>query len=316
MATIAPAPRAADARPRPHATRPRRTRAKTIDALYGYAFVAPAVIGFGIFVLAPLIGVFSFSGLEYNSLSGRETWVGFDNYVALFTSPVFAEVMRNTTVFALAVIPGNVILGLLLAVLVNLRLPAISFFRTAFFIPVVLSLVAWSLVWDYLLQANGGINAWLAQVGITGPNWLADPSTAMGTVIAVQVLKGVGISMVLFLAALQEVPEEIIEAARVDGASRPQIFFRMVLPLISPTILFVAILATINALKAFAQIYLLTQGGPGLSTSVLGYYIYDQAFNAFQVGSASAAAVVLFVIALVITLAQWMGRRKWVFNES
>ncbi|WP_370582686.1 carbohydrate ABC transporter permease [Plantibacter sp. VKM Ac-2885] len=308
--TALPAPDAA-ARPRARTSRLQRQ-----EAAYGYAFIAPAMIGFAVFVAGPLLGVFYFSGLDYNSLSGKETWVGLQNFADLFTSPVFADVMGNTTVFALAVVPLNIVLGLLLAVLVNARIRFIGIFRTAFFVPVVISLVAWSLVWDYLLQANGGLNAWLSQIGITGPNWLADPTSAMPTMIAVQVLKGVGVSMILFLAALQEVPEEIKEASRVDGANGVQSFVRITLPLISPTILFVGILATINALKAFAQIYLLTQGGPGLSTTVLGYYIYDQAFNAFQVGSASAGAVVLFVIALVITLAQWMGRRKWVFNES
>ena len=294
----------------------RPSRLRRQDAAYGYAFVAPAMIGFAVFVAGPLVGVFYFSGLDYNSLSGRETWVGLDNFADLLGSAVFAQVMGNTTVFALAVVPLNIVLGLLLAVLVNARIRFIGVFRTAFFLPVVISLVAWSLVWDYLLQANGGLNAWLAEIGVSGPNWLADPAAAMPTIIVVQVLKGVGVSMILFLAALQEVPEEITEAARVDGATGVQSFVRITLPLISPTILFVGILATINALKAFAQIYLLTQGGPGLATSVLGYYIYDQAFNAFQVGSASAAAVVLFVIALAITLAQWLGRRRWVFNES
>lgn len=293
-----------------------RLSRRTVDSLYGYAFIAPALIGFVVFVLGPLVGAAYYSALDYNNLSGRSSFVGVDNYIELATGGVFATVLRNTAVFSLAVIPGNVVGGLLLAVLVNRQIPFIGIFRTAFFLPAVISLVAWSLVWEYMLQSNGGVNAWLAQVGITGPNWLADPTWAMATLVFVQLLKGVGISMVLFLAALQEVPEEILEAARVDGANRAQVFCRMTLPLISPAVLLVSILATINALKAFAQIFLLTEGGPGISTSVLGYYIYDQAFNAFQLGRASAAAVVLFGLVLVLTLVQWWSRKRWVFNES
>lgn len=286
------------------------------DAWWGYAFIAPVVIGFAVFVAGPLIGVFYYSFQDFNALSGKSEFVGFDNYTSLLTNEVFLTVLGNTAVFSLAVIPGYVLLGLALAVLINQRIPAIAIFRTAYFVPVVISLVAWSLVWDYLMQAEGGLNAWLAMVGIQGPNWLADPDWAMTSVIVVQILKGVGVSMILFLAALQDVPEELQEAAQVDGANRFQIFTRVVLPLISPTLILVSILATINSLKAFAQIYLLTQGGPGYSTSVLGFFIYDQAFKAFQIGYASTAAVFLFVIVLGLTLIQWWSRKRWVFNEN
>lgn len=286
------------------------------DALYGYAFVAPAMIGFLVFVGGPLVGVFYFSLQDYNSLSGRFTFAGMENYEKLLSSGTFATVLQNTAVFSLAVIPGYILLGLLLAVLVNQRLPAMGLFRTVYFVPAVISLVAWSIIWDYLLQDRGGINGWLGLIGIDGPYWLADPQWAMPTVIGVQILKGVGVSMILFLAALQDVPQELQEAARVDGANRWQIFFRIVVPLISPTLILVSILATINSLKAFAQVFLLTQGGPGLSTAILGYYIYDQAFRSFQIGYASTAAVILFLIVLGLTLLQWWSRKRWVFNES
>lgn len=293
-----------------------RGRLERRDAFIGYAFIAPVVLGFIIFVAIPIVGVFVYSLQDTNSLSGRTEFVGFDNFLTLIQSEVFRTVLGNTTLFSLAVIPANVVLGLGLAVLVNQRLPAIAIFRTAYFVPVVISLVAWSLVWDFMLQDRGGVNGWLGTVGIEGPNWLASSEWAMPTVIFVQVLKGVGVSMILFLAALQDVPQEILEAAKVDGASRAQTFFRIAVPLISPTVMMVGILATINSLKAFAQVYLLTMGGPGYSTTILGYFIYDQAFKAFQVGFASSAAVVLFVIVLGLTLLQWWSRKRWVFNES
>lgn len=294
----------------------RRSRLQRIDARYGYLFVAPAVIGFLIFVAVPLVGVFTSSLYDYNSLSGRSTFAGLENFIELAQSPVFRTVLMNTAVFSLAVVPINLTLGLVLAVLVNQRLPGIAVFRTAYFVPVVMSLVAWSLVWDLLLQDRGGINAWLAGIGIEGPNWLASSEWAMPSIVGVQVLKGVGVSMILFLAALQDVPQELREAAIVDGASRWQAFRQVTLPLISPTMFMVAMLATINSLKAFAQVYLLTNGGPGYSTYVLGFYIYDQAFRSFQIGYASSAAVVLFVIVLGITVLQWWGRKRWVFHES
>lgn len=286
------------------------------DAFYGYAFVAPAVIGFAVFVAVPLFGVFYFSAHDYNSLSGQFTFSGLDNYEALASSGTFATVLRNSAVFSLAVVPANILLGMMLALLVNQRIPGMAIFRSAYFVPAVISLVAWSLVWEYMLQDRGGLNGWLATVGIDGPNWLAHPSWAMASVIGVHVLKGVGISMILFLAALQDVPEETLEAARVDGANRRQSFTRIVLPLISPTVLMVSILATINSLKAFAQVFLLTEGGPGISTSILGYYIYEQAFRAFQIGYGAAVAVVLFAIVLVLTLLQWWSRKRWVHHES
>jgi len=289
---------------------------KRQDRIAAAVFVAPAMIGFTIFVGIPLVSVFVLSTQSYNALSGISKFIGLDNFIRLFTDPVFYTVLVNTAVFALAVVPANVILGMLLAVLVNQRLPGMAIFRAAYFVPVVVSLVAWSLVWNLFMQNNGAINGWLGAIGLSGQNWLADPNWAMPSVIAVQVLKGVGVSMILFLAALQEVPEEQKEAAMIDGAGAIRIFFTITLPFISPTIVMVGILSTINSLKTFALIYALTGGGPGYSTSVLGYFVYDQAFNSLQIGFASAVSVILFVIALGLTVLQWWSRKKWVLHES
>jgi multiple sugar transport system permease protein len=294
----------------------RRNRMARVDSFYGYAFVAPVVVGFAVFVLVPVIGVVAFSVQDYNSFSGRSIFVGVENYTQLANDGVFARVLQNTAVFSLATIPAVLLLGLGLAVAVNSRIPGIAIFRTAYFVPVVVSMVAWSLVWNVLLQDSGGINGWLAMVGIDGPNWLADEAWAMPSLIALGVIKGVGVPMVLFLAALQNVPEELKEAARIDGATGWGVFRHVVLPLIAPTTIMVAILVTIGTLKAFAQIFVLTHGGPGISTAVLGFYIYQQAFEAFQVGYASAASIILLVLVLALTLLQWWTRKKWVFNES
>lgn len=311
----APAPPAPRRSLRGGARRPVSTMARQ-DARAAYVLIAPALIGFTIFVAIPLVSVFSMSMHDYSTLTGSQVFIGLENYFQLFQNPVFYIVLRNTAVFAIASVPLGIVLGLGAALLVNQKLPAIGIFRTALFIPAVVSLVAWTLVWNLFLQDNGAINQWLGLLGIDGPNWLASSSWSMFSVIMVQALKGVGVNMVLFLAALQNVPGEIREAARIDGAGPWRSLISIVCPFISPTIVMVGILSTIGSLKTFILIYSLTEGGPGYSTSVLGYYIYDQAFGALQMGFASAVSIILFLIALTLTAIQWWGRKKWVHFEN
>jgi multiple sugar transport system permease protein len=213
-------------------------------------------------------------------------------------------------------VPFNLVLALTLAVLVNQRLPGTAWFRTLFFAPVVVSLVAWAIVWRFLLQVDGGINASLAVVGIDGPNWLRSSTWAMPAVVVVQVFKNVGLNMILFLAALQGVPREIQEAARVDGAGPLSSFRRITLPMISPMILLVSIITVIGSFQVFATIVVLTGGGPGNSTNVLVYYIYQQAFRRYEAGYASAGAMLLFGIVMALTVLQWQLRKRWVFHEQ
>jgi multiple sugar transport system permease protein len=201
-------------------------------------------------------------------------------------------------------------------VLLNQKLKGIVVFRTLFFSPVVVSLVAWTIVWGFLLQNNGGINGFLQMFGIEGPNWLRTPSTAMISVVVVQVFKNVGLNMILFLAALQGVPKELYEAARVDGAPPFKQFRRITLPMISPTILLTSIITIVGSLQVFAQIAVLTQGGPGLSTTVLVYYLYQQAFQFHFFGYGSTLSILLFVIVAVLTFAQWQLRKRIVFYEN
>jgi multiple sugar transport system permease protein len=210
----------------------------------------------------------------------------------------------------------NLSLALLLAVMLNQRLRGTVVFRTLFFSPVVVSLVAWTIVWGFLLQADGGINGLLDTVGITGPNWLRGETTAMISVIVVQVFKNVGLNMVLFLAALQGVPVQLYEAATLDGASWWTRFARITMPLISPTILLTSIITVVGSLQVFAQIAVLTQGGPGTSTTVLVYYLYQQAFQFHHFGYGATLSVLLFVIVLALTLLQWRLRRRWVLDET
>ena len=286
------------------------------DAVTGYLFIAPQLLGIIAFVLVPLGLVVYYSFHEWNVLSGTIQFVGADNYKHLLADPQMGEVLGVTAVFSVGLVLFNIPLALLLAVLLNRSGRGIAFFRTAFFSPVVVSIVAWTIVWGFLLQDNGGINGLLSVFHIRGPNWLQSGPTALLAVIVVQVFKNVGLNMVLFLSALQGVPRELQEAARMDGAGAWTLFRRITLPLISPTLLLTVIITIVGALQVFAQIAVLTAGGPGLSTTVLVYYLFQQAFDFHHFGYGSTLALVLFAIVLVLTVVQWQLRKKWVFYES
>ncbi|MET8233437.1 sugar ABC transporter permease [Micromonospora sp. NPDC005298] len=305
----------AAAGPAPGPARPFWTSRRR-DQLAAYLFIAPQMLGSVVFVILPLILVLWYSLHEWNVLAGTFDFVGTDNYTALAEDPNLGAVLRATGLFSVGLVVLNLGLALLLAVLLNQRLRGTIVFRTLFFSPVVVSLVAWTIVWGFLLQDNGGINGLLDTVGVNGPNWLRGEGTAMVSVIVVQVFKNVGLNMVLFLAALQGVPGELYEAAEVDGASRMRQFWRITVPLISPTILLTSIITVVGSLQVFAQISVLTQGGPGTSTTVLVYYLYQQAFQFHHFGYGATLSIVLFAIVLALTVLQWQMRKRWVFHES
>lgn len=284
----------------------------TRDALWGYAFIAPQMIGFILFIILPLVTIFVFSTEERNLLSGAITPVGFDNFRTIFESDIlFRKVLLNTLTFTAGLVPLNIALALFLASLLAQKLRGITIFRVLFFSPVVTSAVAWAIVWRFMLQGDqGSINQVLQLVGIDGPNWLRQPGWAMASVIVTLVIKNVGLNTIILLAALTNLPSEYREAATVDGATRWQVFRRITLPLLAPTLLFVTVITVIGSLKVFDHIMLMTAGGPANSTMVLVYYIYYQAFQFFETGYASALAVILFVLALILTIFQWVVRGR------
>ena len=286
------------------------------DSLAGFLFIAPQLIGIVIFVLIPLGLVFWYSLHEWNVLANTFTYTGAQNYRMLVEDSNLRDVLGATAIFSAGLVVFNLSLALLLAVLLNQKLAGIAIFRTLFFSPVVVSLVAWTIVWGFLLQKNVVINGMLLMACIEGPNWLREETTAMISVIVVQVFKNVGLNMILFLAALQGVPKELYEAARIDGAPAFKQFRRITLPLISPTILLTSIITIVGSLQVFAQIAVLTQGGPGLSTTVLVYYLYQQAFQFHFFGYGSTLSILLFVVVAVLTFAQWQMRKRIVFYES
>ncbi|WP_433514795.1 carbohydrate ABC transporter permease [Nonomuraea sp. CA-143628] len=297
-------------RRRPFWTIPRR------DALVGYLLISPQLVGSALFVLLPLGLVVYYSLQEWNVLAGTFEFVGGDNYAKLLADPNMGQVLTSTALFSVGLVVLNLALALLLAILLDQRLRGTTFFRTLFFSPVLVSLVAWTIVWQFLLQQDGGVNGVLGVVGVDGPNWLRGETTSLLSVIVVQVVKNVGLNMVLFLAALQGVPRQLYEAAQLDGAGAWTRFLRITVPLISPTILLTSIVTVVGSLQVFAQIAVLTQGGPGMSTTVLVYYLYQQAFQFRHLGYGAALSVLLFLIVAALTLLQWRLRRRWVFHES
>lgn len=281
----------------------------------GWLVVLPYVLGMLLLVTGPLIAVLGISLTQW-SLLDSPRWVGAKNYLRLANDPGFVRSVGVTAVFTLGILAVNISAALGLASLMNTRLRGIGLFRTLVFSPVVMPVVAWALVWKFLLQPQGPVNMGLQNLGVADSNVLFNPSTALLTVIVIEVIKSVGLNAVIFLSALQGVPPELHEAARLDGATPWQAFLRITLPLISPTFFLVFIITLIGALKVFTPIFVLTGGGPADSTTTLILYMFKQGFQFFEFGYASAVAAVLFVLVLALTLAQWSLRRRLVFYED
>ena len=277
----------------------------------GWAFVTPAVVLIAIFFLIP-IGWSLLLSLRADNLLGSSHYIGLKNYDALFKDPTFRSAVGHTLLYTVIFVPVSVLGALALAVALNRRIRGIRFYRLAVFIPLVTSTVATGIVFLWLLDPTFGlVNYVLHALGIPQQQFLQDPNEAMYCIIAMTVWGWLGFDVIVYLAALQGIPEELIEAAEIDGASRWSRFRTIIVPLLSPASLFLVVWSTINALQLFDEIYVTTRGGPLGSTTVLVYYLYQQAFQFFDAGYGSAIAYVLFLAILIITLVQmWVGRRR------
>ncbi|CAD7036918.1 sugar ABC transporter permease [Pseudorhizobium endolithicum] len=285
---------------------------KMRETMEAWLFISPTLAGFLIFFVGPLVAVVWYSLTEWNLLSQQSVFVGLDNYQdALVRNADFWKVVRNSIIFAIGLVPLNMGMALALALALSRPFRGVIFFRTVFFAPVVTSAVAWAIVWKFLLQGDAGfVNQLLAQVGIHGPNWLREPDWAMVAVIITRVIKMVGLNMILYIAALQAIPRDYEAAARLEGASSWQIFRMITWPLLGPTTLVIMVITTIGSFKVFDHIYLMTGGGPENGTLVLAFYIYQQGFQFFDVGYASALAMIMFVIVMGLTITQLALRRR------
>lgn len=279
----------------------------------GYLFVLPSFIHLLLFLLIPLVFslYLSFTNWRGPNLQNAP-FIGLENYEYLFGDRLFWQAMRNTAWYTLLYVPGGMIVSLLVALVMNQKLKGVYFFRTLFFMPVISSWVAVSIIWITLLDPQAGIlNYVLQELGLPKANWLGDPNTAMIAIVIISIWKGLGFQMVIWLAGLQAIPEELHEAAAIDGASRSQAFFRITLPLLAPTTFFLAITGVIGSFQVFSPVYVITNGGPRGSTDVVVYHIYKRAFEAYDMGYAAAQAWVLFAVIFAATLLQvWYRRRQ------
>jgi multiple sugar transport system permease protein len=294
----------------PTADSRRRGLKQLLEAL---PFLLPTIIGFFVFIAGPVVAALVLGFTQWDLLT-PPIWVGLGNYKQMAEMPLFWKTLTNTFQYTILYLAPGVVLPLAVAIFMNQRARAISIYRSVFFLPVVTSTVAVALVWFWLYNPEFGvINYFLRLVGIKGPMWLASPRTAMISIVIMSVWKGLGYTMVIYLAGLQGVPPELYEAAAIDGATRWRRHLHVTLPLMTPTIFFVIVTTVMGSLQVFEQTYILTQGGPAYSTTTLSWYIYVQAFQWLHMGFGCALAYVLFFIIMVLTMIQFWFQKKWVF---
>lgn len=281
--------------------------------LEAFPFLLPTLIGFFVFIAGPVIAALILGFTQWDLLTPPK-WIGLGNYTQMSQMPIFWKTLQNTFQYTVLYLAPGVVLPLLVAIFMNQKARAITIYRSVFFLPVVTSTVAVALVWYWLYNPEFGlINYFLRLLGIKGPLWLASPRTAMNSIVIMSVWKGLGYTMVIYLAGLQGMPPELYEAAALDGAGRWRRHLHVTLPLMTPTIFFVVVTTIMGSLQVFEQTYILTQGGPAYSTTTLSWYIYVQAFQWLHMGFGCALAYVLFGIIMVITLIQFRLQRSWVF---
>jgi multiple sugar transport system permease protein len=273
-------------------------------ALAGLLFVLPTWLVWLFWTALPTVSTIWLSFTNWNLLQAP-IWVGLDNYAKAVEDPLFLLSFRNSVIYAAVFTPVGVGIALALSIMIDNTERLREYFRVSYFLPVVTSVAATSILWKWLYQPGFGlINYSLSLVGINGPGWLNDQSTALLAVGIMGTWGGVGFTIVLFLAGLQAIPPSLYEAGEIDGATGLQRVWFITLPLLRPTALFVSVISIANAFQVFAQIFIMTKGGPAYSSSVLAYYLYIMAFQRFQMGYAAAIAMAIFLLVLVVTIVQ------------
>ena len=296
---------------------------KRADRWVGYGFIAPWILGFLAFTAGPMLVSIAISFSSWSMLSSP-TWVGWEHYERLFTSdPLFTRSLGNTLFYVALSVPLTTAFALALALLLHQRIPGVGIFRTIFFLPSITNLVAVSLLWLWIFNPEFGLlNSALHVLGIEGPLWLQSETWAKPALILMS-LWGIGGSMIIFLATLQGVPQELYEAAALDGAGSVQRFLHITLPMISPAMFFSLVMGFIGGFQVFTQAFVMTgtvqpgsEGGPNNATLFMVLYLYKKAFQEFQMGYAASIAWILFLIILVFTIVQRKLGQRWVYYEA
>ncbi|MCC6798891.1 MAG: sugar ABC transporter permease [Anaerolineae bacterium] len=293
---------------------------KTSEAIAAYLFLLPTLVTFFLFVLGPMLAAVGLSFFDYNLLKWNSSpeFIGFDNYRQLAEDGRIVSIYQTTLKIAVAEVALTIGLGLLIAYLLEQKMPSLlrSLFRMTYFFPYVVSVSAVALIWSYLLHKDFGIvNYYLGLLGIERISWLRSSQWSWVSIVITESWKSLGFNVLVLLGGLQTIPAEFYEAAEVDGANGWGKFRHVTLPLLTPTLLFLLVIDSINAFQIFAQPYILTQGGPGDSSRTVVMYIYEHGFRFFNMGYASTIALSLFAIILVLTIFQFRLSRRWVFYQ-
>jgi multiple sugar transport system permease protein len=302
-----------------------------------YLYLLPAAVIVIVFRLYPVLFTIRVSFYEWG-IAGVRGFLGFSNYVTLFHDQEFWNSLLNTFYYVIGLVPASLVISLVIAILLNNKLRGIGFYRTVHFLPVVTSLIAVAMVWQWIYHPTVGLanyimellhvpaQSWLSEprgifqmflepLGITLPTYLRGPSLALVSIILMSIWKGLGYNVVIFLAGLQNIPQQYYEAARIDGASQFGLFRHVTWPLLSPITFYVLIITTITSFQVFGQVWLMTQGGPLRTTNVIVYYLYDRAFNLSRYGMGATIAFVVFIIVLMLTLVQRRIVERRVYYE-
>ena len=286
------------------------------DRRHAILFLGPSLLGLALFTLFPTVMALVMSLFDW-PVFGDRTFRGLDNYVSLLGNPVFRQVVLNTCLFVVLYVPLNLIVSLGLAVWVSPRIKGRAAFRILYFIPVMAPIVANAMVWRLMYQSGGLLDAVSQSVlGVSAPNFVGSTATAMLAIVAMSVWQGFGYNFLVFSTAIDQVPQEQLEAAAIDGASGRQRFWHVTLPMITPSIFFATTLTLITSFQVFVQPFLLTKGGPGNATQTLVLFIYNEGWRFLHMGLAAAAGWVLFVIIMGITAVQFLGQKRWVHYDT
>jgi len=287
------------------------------EAIEGYLGILPWLLGLILFTAGPMLASAVISLTNWDIVR-PPVWIGLGNYVELFTAdPLFWTSLRVTLTYVVFAVPLQIIFGVALALLLNMRLRGMHLFRTLFYIPAVLSGVAIALMFMWVLQPDyGAVNSALALVGIEGPGWFWDPAWALPSIVLMSLWRAGATGGVIYLAGLQNISPHLYEAARVDGASAWHRFWRITLPLLTPTIFFQLVVGLIDAFRVFAEVYVITQGGPLQATFFYMLYLFQVGFQDFHMGYASALAWVLILITALVGVITFKTSDRWVYYEA
>ena len=296
--------------------RRRRGLSKLEQGYMGFILILPWLIGFCIFKLYPFVSSLVYSFTDYDLFKGVQNVVGFQNYIDAFTKPKNVKALQVTFTYAFMTVPLKLIFALFIAYILNFKIKGVGLFRTAYYVPSILGgSVAIAVLWKALFKNDGVINTILAMLGFESINFLADKNWALFIICLLRVWQ-FGSAMVLFLAALKGVPEDLYEAASIDGATKGRQFLSITIPLISPVIFYNLVTQLVQAFQEFNGPYIITNGGPHNATTLISVIVYNTAFKDYKVGMSSAMAWVMFVIVMVLTVIAFVSQKKWVYYSD